>query len=170
MKFANKCNAGGCGHSIVDPQDTALSREAAKKRRYDDEDDIDFDGGRLDDDMNDDFDADDDIDSNLLDQFDDEIEGVDLADLDLDEFADEFDDNDLDDDFDDDDEPHSRSKRRGGDDDEDVYDEEIDDSDFYNDEFKDFDNYTTISDFDDDLDTYIENEGGGYYDDYDSRY
>lgn len=163
MKFERKYIACDAVHdAIVDPHGAALSREAAKKKLFDD-DDLDFGDGETDDY------GDEDIDSDLLDQFDEEIEGVDLADLDLDDFADELNDDDLDDEFDDDVEHHSRSKRRNSED-EDVYEEEIDDNDFYNDEFKDFDNYTTVTDFDDDLDTYIENEGGGYYDDYDSRY
>jgi hypothetical protein len=171
MKFKGKFDADCFDGSVAGSRSNAMSCAGKRKSRVEedlalDDDYLDGDGGG--DDL-DDLDTD-----SLLDQFDDDIEGVDLSDLDLEDFAGEFgDDDDLDDDFDDDDydgdSPRGSKRRR--DEDEDVYDEDdIDDSAFYNDEFKDFDNYTTISDFDDDLDSYIQNEDGGFYDDYDSRY
>ena len=167
MKFKGKFDADCIDGSVAGSRSNAMSCAGKRKSRVEEEDlalDDDYvDGGD---------DIDDDLDTNsLLDQFDDDIEGVDLSDLDLEDFAGEFgdeDEDDFDDDYDDDDAPRG-SKRRH--DDEDIYDDDdIDDSAFYNDEFKDFDNYTTISDFDDDLDSYIQNEDGGFYDDYDSRY
>jgi|GEM_PF-2779359 len=168
MKFKGKFDADCIDGSVAGSRSNAMSCAGKRKSRVEEEDlalDDDYvDGGD---------DIDDDIDTNsLLDQFDDDIEGVDLSDLDLEDFAGEFgdeDEDDFDDDYDDDDAP--RGSKRRHDEDEDIYDEDdIDDSAFYNDEFKDFDNYTTISDFDDDLDSYIQNEDGGFYDDYDSRY
>lgn len=170
MKFKGKFDADCI--DVASSRGNAMSC-AGKRKSHVEEDDM-----VLDDDYVDgDGDGDDDLDTDsLLDQFDDDIEGVDLSDLDLEDFAGEFGDDDdeeddFDDDFDDDDSPRSGKRRHRDDDDDDIYDEdEIDDSAFYNDEFKDFDNYTTISDFDDDLDSYIQNEDGGFYDDYDSRY
>ena len=171
MKFKGYFDAKCVDHASAGSRRNAMSCQAGKRKHHV-EDDMDLDDDYLD---GGDSDADlDDIDTDsLLDQFDDDIEGVDLSDLDLDDFAGEFGDDDLDD-FDDDydgdiDSPRSGSKHRR--DDDDIADDDLDDSSYYNDDFKDFDNYTTVSDFDDDLDTYIENEdGGGYYDDYDSRY
>lgn len=168
MKFKGKFDADCIDGSVAGSRSNAMSCAGKRKSRVEEEDlalDDDYvDGG---DDLDGDLDT-----NSLLDQFDDDIEGVDLSDLDLEDFAGEFgddDEDDFDDDYDDDDAP--RGSRRRHDEDEDIYDEDdIDDSAFYNDEFKDFDNYTTISDFDDDLDSYIQNEDGGFYDDYDSRY
>ena len=171
MKFKGKFDADSFdNYSVAGSRSNAMSCAGRRKSRVE-EDDMALDDDYLDGDGGGD-DLDDDLDTDaLLDQFDDDIEGVDLSDLDLEDFAGEFGDDDLDDlddDYDDDDSP--RGKRRHDDDDDDIDDDDIDDSAFYNDEFKDFDNYTTISDFDDDLDTYIQNEDGGFYDDYDSRY
>lgn len=159
MKFKGKFEADSFdGNSVAASRSNAMSCQAGRKKKKQDDEDLDFDDGYADGgDPDDGGDLDDDLDTDaLLDQFDDEIEGVDLSDLDLDDFEGEFGDDDIDDDFD-------REE-------DEFDDEEIDDSAFYNDEFKDFDNYTTISDFDDDLDAYIQNEDGGFYDDYDSRY
>lgn len=173
MKFKGKFDAEDSTMADSRINSATYYMAGGRKKRVDDDIDIDddyFDGGDSDDDG--DLDADT---ASLLDQFDDEIEGVDLSDLDLDDFAGEFDNEDLDDDIDGyddyvDDAPRGSSKRHHADDEDIVDDDDIDDSAFYNDDFKDFDNYTTVSDFDDDLDSYIENENGGYYDDYDSRY
>ncbi|MBR2105352.1 MAG: hypothetical protein IJ894_00235 [Bacteroidales bacterium] len=169
MKFKGKFDADCFDGSVAGSRSNAMSCAGKRKSRVEEDlalDDDYLDGGDGGDDL-DDLDTD-----SLLDQFDDDIEGVDLSDLDLEDFADEFGDDDLDDlddDYDDDDSPRGK-RRRDDDDDDDIDDDDIDDSAFYNDEFKDFDNYTTISDFDDDLDSYIQNEDGGFYDDYDSRY
>ncbi|MBO4771598.1 MAG: hypothetical protein J5595_03555 [Bacteroidales bacterium] len=174
MKFKGHFDAECVDHACAGSRSNAMSCQAGKRKRHV-EDDMDLDDDYLD---GGDSGADlDDIDTDsLLDQFDDDIEGVDLSDLDLEDFAGEFGDDDLDD-FDDDFDGDIDSRRSGGskrrrdDDLDDIADDDLDDSSFYNDDFKDFDNYTTVSDFDDDLDTYIENEdGGGFYDDYDSRY
>ena len=163
MKFESKYGASGFDNVIGDPMGTGLCREAAGKKKTLAEEDLEFDS-KFDDADDDDDDDDLEVGDDLLDQFDDDIEDMDFSDLDLDDFADELNDDDLDDVFGGNGKSRSKSKKRASDDD---YDEEVDDNAFYNDEFKDFDNYTTISDFDDDLDTYIENEDGGFYDDYD---
>lgn len=161
MKFENKFDVYGDKYAFEEPENGSVTYQAAKKKKSLEEEDFDFDASL--DDLADIEGLDSDLE--LLDKFNDEIDEIDLDDIDLDEFDDDLMDDDLDGMFGSEGKSHKRSRK----DDDDVDLDDIDDSKFYNDEFKDFDNYTTISDFDDDLDTYIENEGGGYYD-YDDRY
>ncbi len=152
-------HGNNCTYS--EPQSGLLSYEAAKKKKTLEEEDLDFDEAFADDDI--------DIDTEkLLEEFDDDIDEMDIDDLDLDEFDEDLNDDDLD--VFDDDFGSSKPSRRRRKADDDIDDDEVDDSQFYNDEFKDFDNYTIVSDFDDDLDTYIQNEDAGGYFDYDDRY
>ncbi len=158
MKFEiNKREQDNCG-AYGEPISGRLSYEAARKKKTLEEEDLDFDEAFSDDDIDTDL---------LLEQFDDDIDEMDIDDLDLDEFDEELNDDDIDV-FDDDFGSRKSSKKRRKDDD--IDDDDVDDSQFYNDEFKDFDNYTIVSDFDDDLDTYIQNEDAGGYFDYDDRY
>jgi len=158
MKFEINKRAHGDKCAYDEPQSGRLSYEAAKKKKTLEEEDMDFEEA-----------FDDDIDTEkLLEQFDDDIDEMGYDDLDLDEFDEDLNDDDLDV-FDDDFGAGKPSRKRKRDDD-DIDDDDVDDSQFYNDEFKDFDNYTIVSDFDDDLDTYIQNEDAGGYFDYDDRY